>query len=96
MPRKTILGPCAVIFDSTPTGSWRIVRPVIDNEVCIRCEICVKHCPTNVMLLPGSLKTETVHIDYDYCKGCGICADVCPKKCIDLVPERGVKECQLG
>lgn len=93
MSKKRLLGPCAIVFDSTPTGSWRISRPIIDNAVCIRCEICVKHCPTNVMTLLGGDKAAEISIDYDYCKGCGICVDVCPKRCIDFVPEREATAC---
>lgn len=91
---KTIYGPCALIFCSTQTGTWRIVRPVVNDEVCIACGICEKHCPTGVMTTEKvksqeSEKTNgTVHIDLTYCKGCGICANVCPKGSITMIDER--------
>ena len=91
---KTVYGPCALIFCSTETGTWRIVRPVVDGQRCIACGICEKHCPTGVMTTEKIETSEkgksdgTVHIDLTYCKGCGICANVCPKDSIAMIDER--------
>lgn len=91
---KIIYGPCALVFCSTQTGTWRIVRPVIDSDRCIACGICEKHCPTGVMTTEKMESMEnrkskgTVSIDLDYCKGCGICANVCPKEAITMIDER--------
>lgn len=87
---KTLLGPCALIFCSANTGSWRIVRPVVDKDQCVLCGICEKHCPTGVMTTGNKQEGGTVTIDMDYCKGCGICADVCPQNAITMVDERQV------
>lgn len=65
------------------TGNWRVEKPVIDYEKCIRCLICWLYCPEPAILRTG----DEVKIDYDYCKGCGICAEECPKKAITMVPE---------
>jgi len=65
------------------TGNWRVERPVIDYNKCVKCLICWLYCPEPAILRKG---TE-VKIDYDYCKGCGICAEECPTKAINMVPE---------
>lgn len=91
---KTIYGPCALVFCSTETGTWRIVRPVVDSRLCIACGICEKHCPTGVMTIqkndsnPKKKSDGKVDIDLTYCKGCGICANVCPKDSIAMIDER--------
>jgi len=66
------------------TGNWRALRPVIDQQKCIKCLLCWVYCPE-----PSIIRKEddSVEIDYDFCKGCGICADVCPVKAIEMVRE---------
>ncbi|AFK50733.1 pyruvate/ketoisovalerate ferredoxin oxidoreductase subunit delta [Thermogladius calderae 1633] len=66
------------------TGTWRLERPVVDNNKCTRCYLCEIHCPVNVIRVEPD---AGVSIDYDYCKGCGLCADVCPVLAIKMVPE---------
>jgi pyruvate ferredoxin oxidoreductase delta subunit len=91
---KKIYGPCALVFCSTETGTWRILRPQIDDETCVCCGICEKHCPTGVVTVQKdasskkSKPTGSVDIDMTYCKGCGICANVCPKDSIVMIDER--------
>jgi 2-oxoacid:acceptor oxidoreductase delta subunit (pyruvate/2-ketoisovalerate family) len=70
------------------TGSWRIERPFINQDICIACGTCERNCPTNVITVDKE-KKEKVSIDWDYCKGCGICSEVCPKSCIEMVSEKG-------
>lgn len=57
------------------TGSWRLVRPVIDRAACTRCLLCVVHCPDGAISLNGAGYPV---IDYDNCKGCMLCAADCP------------------
>ncbi|MEM3203688.1 MAG: 4Fe-4S dicluster-binding protein [Saccharolobus sp.] len=66
------------------TGAWRIVRPVIDHNKCIRCIACFIFCPEATIIHNGS----KVEVDYEYCKGCGVCANVCPVKAISMVNEQ--------
>lgn len=82
-----VLGPVANVYAAANTGSWRIVRPEVDFEACIKCGTCEKYCPANVIDIVKD-KEECVEIDFNYCKGCGICANECPKGCISMVPER--------
>jgi 2-oxoacid:acceptor oxidoreductase delta subunit (pyruvate/2-ketoisovalerate family) len=88
--QKTLYGPCALVFCSTQTGTWRVVRPAVDGETCILCGVCEKHCPTGVITTGKKEESGTVQIDMTYCKGCGICANVCPKHSIDMIDEREV------
>lgn len=83
-----ILGPCSLEFESANTGSWRIERPKVDAESCIRCGTCSRYCPADCILIHKEGDTP-VEIDWRYCKGCGICSNECPKTCIEMVNERG-------
>jgi len=87
LKRSRVLGPVAHVYAAANTGSWRIDRPIVNYEACIKCGTCEKYCPTNVIEVRKD-QAECVVIDYNYCKGCGICANECPKKCISMVPER--------
>ena len=87
---KRYFGPCATVFESGKTGAWRVVRPVFDEEACILCGICEKHCPTNaITCVRKNDANPGISLMLDYCKGCGICFNVCPKQAIILAPERG-------
>jgi len=66
------------------TGSWRALRPVLDEKKCVRCLTCWVYCPEPAI---ERLEGDAVRINYDYCKGCGICANSCPVKAITMVEE---------
>ncbi len=75
--------------DAGHTGSWRVLRPVIDYDKCAparsgkpSCFRCWLFCPDGVVS-----KTLGPQITLDYCKGCGICAEECPPKAITMVEE---------
>jgi pyruvate ferredoxin oxidoreductase delta subunit len=63
------------------TGSWRVFRPVLDEEKCNRCLLCWIFCPEACI-------TKDIRINYDYCKGCGICAVECPRGALEMVKEK--------
>jgi len=74
------------------TGNWRTMRPVLDTEKCINCNICWKFCP-DVAIATGE-KHVTINYDYckggfdmEHCKGCGICASECPDKVTAIIME---------
>ncbi|MFH1234943.1 MAG: pyruvate synthase subunit PorD [Candidatus Diapherotrites archaeon] len=80
----------AVIYEpgstiKNKTGSWRSMKPKIDQAKCIKCGICWVNCPD--MSVKKNAKGE-FEIDYDYCKGCGICANECPAKAILMEIEK--------
>ncbi|RLG94104.1 pyruvate ferredoxin oxidoreductase [Candidatus Bathyarchaeota archaeon] len=67
------------------TGEWRLgFRPVVKEERCVGCAMCVVLCPDMAMGLGEEGKAQ---VNYDYCKGCGICAKECPYGAIEMVPE---------
>jgi len=72
---------------STPSGvltegnaGWRVERPAVNYEKCIKCLICWTFCPEGVI-------DKNISIDMNFCKGCGICANECPKGAITMVSE---------
>jgi len=80
------------------TGSWKYMKPEVDEKKCIGCGTCVKFCPEaciNLDTRNSQHKTRNEDdknvelrvtsyacIDYEWCKGCGVCAEVCPVKAI--------------
>jgi pyruvate ferredoxin oxidoreductase delta subunit len=75
--------------DAGRTGSWRVLRPVIDYEKCTParkgkpvCFYCWLYCPDAVVS-----KTVRPEFNLEYCKGCGICSEECPTKAITMVAE---------
>ena len=79
---KILKGPYSIKISDVKTGTWRKFRPVVNHDKCIKCKICVEHCPCGVIEL-----TDRIEIDYDYCKGCGICVEECPPNAIDFIEE---------
>ena len=72
---------------SSPAGvltegnaGWRVRRPVVDHDRCIKCQLCWVYCPEGVI-------DRNIEIDMNFCKGCGICANECPKKAITMADE---------
>ncbi|HDM25475.1 ferredoxin [Euryarchaeota archaeon ex4484_162] len=65
------------------TGTWRIFKPILDKNKCIKCLRCWVFCPESAI----KRRNDSVEIDYDYCKGCGVCANVCPVKAIVMAKE---------
>jgi len=88
LKKYRVYGPVATIYGSSTTGNWRLERPSVNYEECIKCGTCEKYCPTNVIEIKKYEK-ECVVINFDYCKGCGICVNECPNKCMIMIPERG-------
>lgn len=64
--------------------AWRVFKPVVDEEVCTRCWLCVDYCPEGV-IEKGERAAE---INYILCKGCGVCAEECPREAIKMERER--------
>jgi pyruvate ferredoxin oxidoreductase delta subunit len=69
--------------EAQKTGTWRTLRPVVNEEECIGCRICESFCPEVSIRVVDRL----AEVNYDYCKGCGVCSNECPKKAIQMVPE---------
>jgi pyruvate ferredoxin oxidoreductase gamma subunit len=70
------------------TGLWRIMRPIVDRDLCKRCNwVCGSFCPDSAISVSAEGYPE---IDYDHCKGCLICLAQCPPHAIRAVPESEV------
>lgn len=87
---------CQMISRSKPgpgdggnTGSWRVLRPIINYDECIPVKKNKKACFNCWLYCPDCVVTKTIppRIDLEYCKGCGICAEECPAGAIDMVDE---------
>ena len=58
-------------------GIWKSMsrKKIIDNQLCVDCQVCVKRCPVNALAsIDGAIK-----IDHDRCVSCMRCVHVCPK-----------------
>ena len=82
---RKVLGPCSHVLVAANTGSWRLVRPKVDENLCVRCGTCARYCPTACI----DVHKEGFPLDFDvnYCKGCGICENECPRRAITMIPE---------
>lgn len=55
---------------------FSLLKPVIDTEKCINCNICSKNCKSACIDIPNH------KIDYSRCVTCMNCIEKCPKKAI--------------
>ncbi|MGV9199827.1 MAG: 4Fe-4S binding protein [Promethearchaeia archaeon] len=60
--------------------------PVINQDNCSLCNICVEICPMEAISLENGGKAEDGHLVFnlDKCIGCGLCASNCPQAAISL------------
>jgi pyruvate ferredoxin oxidoreductase delta subunit len=63
----------------------RTMRPVIDFDTCVKCNLCWISCPDSVFdVMPDG----TFDAAMEACCGCGVCEAVCPvENCITMVNE---------
>jgi NAD-dependent dihydropyrimidine dehydrogenase PreA subunit len=55
-----------------------MAKPVIDDNLCTACGICVDECPSSAL----DLDDVAVLARPADCTGDGVCADVCPNAAI--------------
>ena len=85
--KRRVLGPCSHVLVAANTGSWRLERPEVAAELCVRCGTCARYCPTACITVHK--EGDPLDFDWNYCKGCGICANECPKQALTMMPEGG-------
>jgi polyferredoxin len=66
---------CPFGFVSWLVEQFSLLRPRIDWEVCKKCQLCVKACPTQAMA--DFYSGRKLHAD---CFACGACLTACPQK----------------
>jgi len=59
-------------------------KPIIDEDVCTGCEICVDECPNDCLELVDDVATL---VRPDDCDECGTCVESCPSEAITLEGE---------
>ena len=62
------------------TSAWRVEKPVLVKEKCIKCRICWMVCPDHAMHIG---RNGYPVWDYHVCKGCLLCYNECPVKAIE-------------
>ncbi len=61
-----------------------MAHPIINEDECIGCGICVDACPQDVLAVEGSV---AVVENEDSCIGCGECLEECPMGAITEIAE---------
>lgn len=78
-PRRTLLKQ----YSSLMTRFSR--RPFIKKDKCIKCGICVEHCPVHGKAVDFKKgKKEAPVYDYKKCIRCYCCQEMCPQKAIKV------------
>lgn len=72
-------GPCTECL--AETGLCEIDKPLINENLCTGCNICVSICPFGAM---NKNEKDVAQVNEELCKGCGICAAHCPEKAITM------------
>jgi len=59
-------------------------KPVINEELCTGCEVCIDECPNNCLEIKNDVCALVRPED---CTGCGSCAEACPSEAIIMEEE---------
>ncbi|HIP15843.1 MAG TPA: 4Fe-4S dicluster domain-containing protein [Methanothermococcus okinawensis] len=64
----------------------RLKRYNIDLDMCVKCGICGRFCPTGAIHVE---RRKSFKVDLNRCVGCRACERVCPRKAISVENEIG-------
>lgn len=59
-------------------------KPLIDEELCTGCEICIDECPNKALEMVDDVAK---FVRPDDCDGCESCAEACPSEAITMKEE---------
>lgn len=59
-------------------------RPIINEEECSACGICIDTCQHGVLELVGDVADP---VNDEHCTGCGDCMEECPMGAIEEIEE---------
>lgn len=66
--------------------------PIWNNDLCVKCEICMKKCPNDAIYHRFPVETDSsdegMVLKEEVCIGCGICAVNCPNGALKMVKVR--------
>lgn len=69
-------------YDDPREARWGVVR--FDREKCSGCTLCVRICPSDVLVMQGD-KARMRDTGVVQCMACGDCTAICPDGAIDLL-----------
>ena len=67
-------------FMRSMLNSWLQPKPVFHHDVCSGCNICVEHCPANVI----EMVDKRPNVELDPCIRCFCCQELCPRKAVTI------------
>ncbi|MFP4445188.1 MAG: DUF362 domain-containing protein [Desulfosudaceae bacterium] len=80
MPATYVPGLMGIVLNRF-LSRWINCLPVVHEERCKRCGLCVDHCPTGAMTMA---KGGFPQADKDRCISCYCCQEMCPEDAIEL------------
>jgi uncharacterized protein (DUF362 family)/Pyruvate/2-oxoacid:ferredoxin oxidoreductase delta subunit len=80
---RTRVGDNAILKYYPSVRNLLLPRPVIDEQLCRRCGICVKACPLPDKALRFNGGGAAPQYDYERCIRCYCCQEMCPHRAIE-------------
>lgn len=65
----------SIVVDDSFDGIIISQKKECEEEQCINCGLCMKHCPLNISPIENLLNKEDIN-----CLNCGLCSYVCPSR----------------
>ncbi|MBI5555373.1 MAG: DUF362 domain-containing protein [Elusimicrobia bacterium] len=65
----------------------RLTNPVVNDELCAKCQICVQSCPVKAI----NNNKGKIRVDYKECIECFCCIELCPSRAMTIKKSRLLK-----